>query len=355
MAVDCDRAAPARGGHAMRSFWGDVNARARGLALHLLSRDELGELAASRDPDELASRLQRAGFGEGLPGRGAAASSLELAVRRTAAARLALMARWCGKRSERLTVIFEDEDRRSLRALLRGAVAGAAVERRLFGLIPTPSLPERALEELARLRTPGEIVAILALWRNPYAKALQAEVGRLEPGLLRLELALSRRYASRAVRAARWECRGLRRYVSEAIDIENAVSALLLAPGSTDVEVEEAFLAGGTHVSRKVFLSAACGGSTDAAASALAGSLQATPYAAPLRRHAGEPVKVERALFQTRLRAWMQEARGNPLSPAPFLAYMLRLRAQVMDLQNIAWGMAIGAPAVPLAGDLVTL
>jgi vacuolar-type H+-ATPase subunit C/Vma6 len=312
-------------------------------------------LTESCDLDELASRLHRAGFGEGLPGRGANASSLELAVRRAAAARHALMARWCGKRSERLIIIFEDEDRRSLRALLRGASAGAAAERRLSGLIPTPSLPERALEELARLRTPEEIVAILALWRNPYAKALQAEVGRLEPGLLRLELALSRRFASRAIRAARWECRELRRFVTEAIDIENVVSALLLAPGNTDVEVEEAFLAGGTHVSREVFLSAGRGGSTAAAASVLAESLKSTPFAEPLRRHAGEPAKVERALFQARLREWMQEARSNPLSPAPFLAYMLRLRAQVMDLQNIVWGMAIGAPAVPLTGDLVTI
>lgn len=339
----------------MRSSWGDVNARARGLALHLLTRDELGQLTESGDLDELASRLHRAEFGEGLPGRGANASSLELAVRRAAAARLALMARWCGKRSERLVVIFEDEDRRSLRALLRGASAGAAAERRLSGLIPTPSLPERALEELARLRTPGEIVAILALWRNPYAKALQAEVGRLEPGLLRLELALSRRFASRAIRAVRWECRELRRFAMEAIDIENAVSALLLAPGSTDVEVEEAFLSGGTHVVREVFLSAARGGSTAGAASALAESLKSTPFAEPLRRHADEPVKVERALFQARLREWRQEARINPLSPAPFLAYILRLRAQVMDLQNIIWGMAIGAPAVPFTGDLVTI
>jgi len=339
----------------VRAVWGDVNARARGLALHLLTRDELGQLTGSRDPEELASRLHRAGFGEGQPGRGADASSLELFVRRAAAARLALLARWCGKRTERLIVIFEDEDRRSLRALLRGASAGAAAERRLFGLIPTPSLPERALEELAGLRTPGEIVAILALWRNPYAKALQAEVGRLEPGLLRLELALSRCFAARAVRAARWECRELRRFVAEAIDIENAVSALLLAPGSTDVEAGEAFLPGGTHVARKVFLAASGGGSTDAAAGVLAGSLESTPFAEPLRRHAGEPAKVERALFQARLRAWMREARGNPLSPAPFLAYMLRLRAQVMDLQNIAWGMAAGAPAMPLAGDLVTL
>lgn len=339
----------------MRSLWGDVNARARGLALHLLTRDALGQLTGSCDMDELASRLRRAGLGEGPTGRGADASSLELAVRRAAAARLALMARWCGRRSERLIVIFEDEDRRSLRALLRGASAGAAAERRLSGLIPTPSLPERALEELARLRTPEEIAAILALWRNPYAKALQAEVGRLGPGLLRLELALSRRFASRAIRAARWECRELRRFVTEAIDIENAVSALLLAPGSTDVEVEEAFLAGGAHVAREVFLSAVRGGSAAAAASALAESLKSTPFAEPLRRHAGEPAKVERALFQARLREWMHEARGNPLSPAPFLAYMLRLRAQVMDLQNIVWGMEIGAPAVPLTGDLVTI
>jgi vacuolar-type H+-ATPase subunit C/Vma6 len=339
----------------MRSLWGDVNARARGLALHLLSRDELSQLTGSCDLDELASRLHRAGFGEGLPGRGASAPSLELAVRRAAAGRLALMARWCGKRSERLIVIFEDEDRRSLRALLRGAIAGAAAERRLSGLIPTPSLPERALEEMARLRTPKEIVAILALWRNPYAKALQAEVGRLEPGLLRLELALSRHFASRAVRAARWECRELRRFVTEAIDIENVSSALLLAPGSADVEVEDAFLAGGTHVAREIFLSAGRSGSAAAAASALAESLESTPFAEPLRRHSGEPAKVERALFQARLREWRKEARGNPLSPAPFLAYMLRLRAQVMDLQNIAWGIAIGAPAAPLTGDLVTI
>jgi vacuolar-type H+-ATPase subunit C/Vma6 len=325
------------------------------LGLHLLARDELGRLAGSGDTDELASRLRHAGFGEGLPERGADASSIELAVRRAAAARLALMARWCGKRVGHLAVVFEDEDRRSLRALLRGAAGGAASERRLAGLIPTPSLPGRALEELARLRTPGEIVGILALWRNPYAKALQPEVGRLEAGLLRLELALSRCFASRAVRAARWECRELRRFAAEAIDLENVLCALLLAPGGEDVKAEEAFLAGGAHVSRKGFLGAAGCGSMEAAGAALAEPLKSTPFAEALRRHAGESAKLERALFQARLREWRKEARRNPLSPAPFLAYMLRLRAQVMDLQNIAWGMAIGGSPASLAGDLVTL
>ena len=113
------------------------------------------------------------------------AEAFALAVRRKAAARMRLLARWAGGRDAVLAVVFEEEDRRSLRALLRGAVQGARAEERLEDLIPTPLLPERALAELARQARPAAIAALLTAWQNPYGPALLQQAGVLLHGRVR--------------------------------------------------------------------------------------------------------------------------------------------------------------------------
>ena len=146
----------------MKARWEDLATRARGLATHLLGRADLDGLARAESLDALADVLRARGF---LPAGGPATpGALELAVRRMAGARLAVLAAWGHARNTLLAVVFEDEDRRSLRALLRGAVRAAPPEERLAGLIPTPGLPERALAELAGQPTPGAIAALLTAW-----------------------------------------------------------------------------------------------------------------------------------------------------------------------------------------------
>ena len=75
----------------MNPRWEDVNARARGLATHLLRRDVLEALARHPDLAALGAALRTHGYpleeGEAAP------EALELGLRRMAAARLRVLAR----------------------------------------------------------------------------------------------------------------------------------------------------------------------------------------------------------------------------------------------------------------------
>lgn len=328
--------------------WGDLNARARGLATHLLDRAALEGLARAPDAAALAEALRASGFPVPDGGGGATPPALDLAVRRATAARLRLLAWWCGARVAPLTVIFEDEDRRSLRALLRGTVQGAAPELRLSGVIPTPSFPERALQELARQTTPGAVAALLVTWRHPYGPALLPEAAGAHPDLLRLEHLLNRCFAARALAAAP---RGpLADFVRDTIDLENGLAAIVVAGQGREAAPDEAFLAGGRALTRAAFRRAAAAADAPGAARRVAETM-----GAPFRRFADDPGAIEAAVLRQRIRALTRAARLEPLGPAPLLAYVLRLRGEVLDLRRLIWGTALGAPEAALMLELVTV
>jgi hypothetical protein len=128
--------------------WDDVDARARGLASRLLSREAIAGLRRAGDLRQLSQELVRLGvLSEEVPEPSGAV--LELALRRVAGHQLHVVRRWLGPRLDVVAVALDAEDRRSLRALVRGAAAGAHPDARLIGLMPTPMLPERLLGELA--------------------------------------------------------------------------------------------------------------------------------------------------------------------------------------------------------------
>ena len=319
----------------MRATWDDVNARAQGLSTRLLGRQGLEALSTAAGLDELARRLDRAGFGAvQLP---ATAERIELAVRHTAAERLRILARWCAGRAEVLAVLFEDEDRRSLRALLRGAAAGAAPEARLSGLVPTPALPARALEELARIADVAQLAATLQAWGNPYAAALEHAKASPRPDLLHLETALVRLFAQRASAGARRGDRALVGFVEETIDVENALSAVVLAPQKAD----SWFVEGGRALGADAFAEAIRSRDHGEAARLLSAALAGTPLAEAL---AAPPASLERSLLAARTRARARAARREPLSSQPLLSFALRLRAETVDLQAVIWSVALGAP-----------
>jgi vacuolar-type H+-ATPase subunit C/Vma6 len=332
--------------------WEDLDARARGLATHLLGRAELQALAQAPDRAALAEALRHRGYPveEGEP----TAAALELALRRVAGQRLGVLARWSGVRADALTVLFEDEDRRSLRALLRGAVQGAAAEARLAGLVPTPTLPERALRELAQRDKPAAIAALLTAWRNPYGSALLAVASAAQPDLFRLELLLNRTFAARALRAAR-HTGPLAAYVRETIDLENAFSALVLAAEGKDVTPKDAFLPGGERLSIAAFEIAAAAGDVAEATRRLAASFAGTALARAFDGRAGDTAQLEATVLRIRVRELMHAMRVTPLGPAPVLAYVLRLRAEMEDLRRIIWGVALAAPRAGLVRALVTV
>jgi vacuolar-type H+-ATPase subunit C/Vma6 len=260
--------------------------------------------------------------------------------------------RWSGARTAVLAVIFEDEDRRSLRAILRGAAQGVAAEQRMAGLLPTPALPEKALLELARLPSVAAVASLLSAWRHPYGPNLGAEARRSHPDLLKLETVLSSTFAERALRAARTDgADALLGYARQVVDLDNVMTALVLAGPDRSVTPKDVFLPGGSRVTIDRFERAIATGRFAGAAEDLAAAFSGTLLAPALRTAADDPGSVERALLDAQIRMLAAQARTDALGPAPVLGYALRLRAQVMDLRRIIWGLALGAPAdVRLAG-----
>jgi V/A-type H+-transporting ATPase subunit C len=335
--------------------WDDLNARARGLGTHLLGRLALEGMARAPDLPTVAAELERYGY---LIEESARSSGpeLELAARRVIAARLHTLARWAGRRTDILAILFEDEDRRSISALVRGAVQRAPAELRLSGLLPTPGLPGRALEELAHQPTPAAVASLLALWRHPLAAALIPEATRAEPDLLRIETSLGRAFASRALNGARRSGRGgvLHRYVQQVIDLDNAYAALILAEEKEPLAPADHWVPGGRAIPLILFQSAVATRSAAAAgrrlASGFRGSRLADAFAEPNRSTMG----LERAVLAIQIAELNSLARTDPLSPAPLLAFALRQRAEVLDVRWLVWGISLGAPSGALIEGLVT-
>lgn len=345
----------------MSTRWEDLAARVRGLATHLLGRAQIDALARSADLAALADAFRALGLlvpDAASGGGGGGPEALDLAVRRTAAARLRTLARWAGPRTTTLAALYEDEDRRSLRAIIRGAAQGASAGERLAGLIPTPSLPERALAELARQPTPGAVAALLTAWGNPYGPALLPDAAATHPDLQRLEYTLNRVFAARALAGARQGGDAvLVDFVRETIDLENATTALVLAGLEREGAPPAAFVDGGRRLPLTAFVDAVSAGESGDAGHRLAAALArggAGPLAAVLRRHAREPLALEDALLRARLAALEARVRRAPVGAAAVLAYVLRLRAEVLDLRRVIWGVALDAPRGDIARALVS-
>jgi vacuolar-type H+-ATPase subunit C/Vma6 len=340
----------------MSPLWDDVNARVSGLQTHLLSRGQLESLSRETDLAALSDALRRDGIVAGDEMPGVRSGELDQAVRRWAAGLLSILARWAGPRNEALPFVFDDEDRRSIRAMLRGAVQHASPEQRLAGLIPTPNLPERSLEVLSQSATPAKVVGHLAAWRHPFAQDLAEAIGPAEPDLYRLETMLARasaRHARRAARAAR-DAR-LAAFVVDAIDLENAVTAIVLSLEGADVTPRDLFLPGGRRLAIGDFEEAIATHEPAAAGMRLSRALAGTPFATIIAHGSIAPVALEDELLRCRLRVTARQVALAPLGPIAVIHFALRLRAQVIDLERIVWTVALGAPRGEVATNLTTV
>lgn len=331
----------------MGGDWGPLNARARGLGSSLLRRAALRELAREPgSPADLAGRLARAGYppdGGELP---STPEGLDRAVARVHGWRLALLHRWAAGLRERLTVVFEAEDRRSLRALLRGIREGASPERRLRGLVPTPTLPRDALEEMAEADSVARLAELLQEAGHPLAGALtDASSPAPEPDdLYGAELALDRAFARRAADAASGD-RELREFTARVVDRANAWTLLLAGAVEGEPGPDELHLSGGDAFPperfEKIFSTGDDGERRRLVTEALGergGDLAADPSVP-----GGGP---EDRLLAADIRWTRDRARRAPLGPWPFLHLVLRSRAEARDLRKLVWSAAMGAPTV---------
>lgn len=321
--------------------WVDVVARVRGLSSQLLDQATCRSLCGARDLAALGAQLASTGALLAPPReQPVTAPAIELALRRRASARLRVVARWAGPRATRLAPLFADEDLRSLRALVRGVVAGTPADDRVAGLIATPSLPVRALAQLAATKDLGAVGALLAIWRHPMAVAIAPEARRAHPDLFRIDSALTRAFAERAEAAGRRADAPMREFVRLTIDLENLWTAFALTEAATDAEPERLFVAGGAVVIVADLSVAAQSRAAMAVASAIRPRAVRTPLAAAL--DGGARAREDRAL-DALVRHFRHLALCEPLSTAPIIGFVLRQRAELRTALRITWGIALGA------------
>lgn len=331
--------------------WGDLDARARGLGGRLLGRERLVELARLDGPAALARMLRR--VGETGPAIGDPAG-IDLYTRRVAGHRLALLARWAGPRSAALRVVHGEEERCSIRALLRGALQGAGAATRLVGLVPTPVLPDSALEDAARASTVDGVIAAIAVVGHPWVDALREIVEAGPFDAFDLERAVDRRFAADALDGARRGGSRLLDYARQSIDLRNAWLALAGDRGPGPDEVEAAWLAGGSALGREAWSETIRIDEPGPRRDRLAAAFGSTLPGPTLADRSIPASRIEDAVLRARILAWERIALTAPLSPAPLLAYVLRARAEAIDLRRITWGLALDADADTLVPELVT-
>jgi len=333
--------------------WGAVNARARGIATHLLDRGSL-LLAAGADSWDAATRIL---VERGYPAHHEEARLTPQVFDRVAgevlAERMGKLARWLGPGDRVLAILSEEAEYRTLRRLLRGAAQGNSPGARLRGAIPTVGLSERALDRLAHAESPARLADALVGLGHPAGRTLQsAGAGLRGSALWRLEGALARSYAERSARAARHAGRAVRRFAAILVDLLNAEALLLRPEWGPEVSPGEVFLPGGLVLDRARFAEAAAL-EPDGIGAALAGWFAGSP----LGQAFGEapPARGFEARALGALLAWQRrEGRRNPLGPGVVLEVIARMRAEAHDVRLVSGAAELGAPPGAVAAGLVT-
>jgi hypothetical protein len=325
---------------------GDVVVRARGLALHLLPRRVLDQLAHSAGSGVLAGALQGVGYWpaprEGGP-PATAADVIDDAIEHELRQRLDRIARWLGRsRAAAFACVFEDEQRRALRGLLHRFAAGSAAEPAAAVSVAW-ALPRRLRRALDGVREPAALARVLSRKGSPYGPPLEQAIRESGADLRRVENALDRTYAERATRSAAAFGGRLAAWVADGIDLENAWDAL--------VQGGAPFLEGGSSLSREQHatmtsdpdpLSRRRRLATVLGHAGLTGfDVSQTPLAALEARVLAGRIQLER-----------RHARVNPLGAAPILLAVMRLRGERANLRRINAGIALGLSAPTIIGQL---
>lgn len=331
----------------MSPGWEALAARARGLGTHLLEEARMRRVEGARGLGELAQELEGTVYARFLPARVSGAEALEVAIARSLADRLETLERWAGSLGRMLAVVFLEQDVRNVRILLRGAAGGVGPDQRLAGTIPTPALPRRALEALARAETPAAIAGTLTAWGHPLGSALLAEAGKAHSDPFRLEVALARCFAEEAPPMAATGGRHMRRFVAESLDGQNVVTALLLAGARSESPAEDLFVEGGRDLGRKGFVLAAESGDRARAAAALGVELRGKPLAAVLEGSLPSSSAVAVEIASDRIERLRSDARVEPVSPLPVLLFVLRLSEEARRLRRSLWRAALSRGAEP--------
>ncbi len=130
-------------------------------------------------------------------------------------------------------------------------------------------------------------------------------------------------------------------FVREGLDADNIVTALLLAGTPREGEPQEYFLDGGTVLGREAFGRAAAAPDRVRSAQLLARATHGTLFGKTLREPPASPAAVAARILSARIAALAALSRRQPLTAAPVLFFLLRLRREAWLLRRIVWAASL--------------
>lgn len=239
-----------------------------------------------------------------------------------------------------LTAYLALDEAAAVKAVLRGAAQGAAIDRTLAAAPPVPGLDEEGLRFAAAASSLEGAVDALVAAGSELAAALreplsQSESGR--EGLLPLELAVDRAAHARAASA----CRGrgedaavLRAHLADLADARNAATLLALAGAAP---ASSPWVPSGRRWSEAALDALARAGPVAARAAIAEGF----PGTATALEH---PWAADRALERACVAALRREARARPHSIAVPLAYLACRREEIRRVALVLRGAELALP-----------
>jgi|GEM_PF-6673405 len=258
------------------------------------------------------------------------ADAAETTARDRVAAELATLARWGGD-DPVVAALILDEDRRSVRALVRGLAGNVAPQLRRAGTIATPTLPSATIAMLSTVSSLEILAGALARRGHPLAAPLAIESsGHID--LLAIEVALSRTFIT-ASDATRERAFGI--YRGQLIDAENASTALLVAARGRSMSPAKVLLEGGTRD-----LAPACRESLDRARELVAHAFAGTPIAAAV--FATSPSALEDATLEWQFETQARLRRVEPAGTAAVIHAVLRRRHEARSQRLSGWQALLG-------------
>jgi vacuolar-type H+-ATPase subunit C/Vma6 len=208
---------------------------------------------------------------------------------------------------------------------------------------------------LAGQPTVVDVVRTLVLWGHPFGAPLVPAVTGAHPSLFDVELALERAFASRALSRAHRGGRHLMEYTQQVVDVMNAWSALLHFVERDPAIVDIAFIEGGRWLNRDDFQKILSSDSRAELQRALARTFRPSPIASAFIGETETVTSLEAEVLRAQIEWQNRVALTDPGSSAPLIGFALELRAELLNLRRIIWGVALSAPAALVEAEMVAV
>jgi len=142
-------------------------------------------------------------------------------------------------------------------------------------------------------------------------------------------------------------------YVEQVVDVMNTWSALLHFVERDPAIVDMTFVEGGRWITRDVFHKLMPLETRPQVEKRLAWELRRSALGSAFRGDIEDLAQLEGTMLRAQIDWQNRAVRVDPSGAAPIIGFAIELRAEVVNLRRIIWGVALEAPAALIQAEMV--